>query len=1554
MSTARTEAQQGQYGRRRSNTTQSMFRSTPNVPLLYGDNTVLNSWVHDVKDSPNVILNHAYWPSVREGDMLSISAGEGRAFLFVVPKDEGCPKPQLQISVPKPIAETFGVRNNSEVIVSKVDQAEYHAEFVELSFQDQYLGRNDMWRLDKHLVNQCVYVGQEITFINSITTKIHGLHVSDKKVPAALITPLTKFIYRSLSAKATIFIQVCRELWEFAGDGERFYEKIVHSFLPALFAKWKEAGTNHTVAIVLISRVFYDQSEVEYAAGPMRHDELGRWYKDFYKVITDLEVIHEWKPTLVSLKNSFWDFQRDILLTHHFHRAALESTQDAAADNVRLVGQLSHAHDGPILEALNLNLHPTETHYIDRSLGLTGVSTILITPGTGFFRVSKQLLRLTTTRLLDQGFVLQVISLARAPLHQTPIFSFESNVPDGKLNKDGPYGSRVMDPLWGCDETGKDTRTTSIWWEPFWVEMSFWDEQMDLPLRQDRFAPRARMYEIQMLGLLDQDVLPSIEVPFLQSSLAVSDSAVPYQIPLYELPSKTEADQFDMDTFSLQPTQPEKSVPQSTNRNSIASTSSLLSSLRAVSTEKRSHRNSIIAQKIERIEESPPQIIKDLPHDEGSGLPAVSVKGLSSSPSQGSIHSAISNRSSASQVVAVGSPAKGHSPSRNTLASKLTTSWLFKPFMSGPSEPQTSAVSASFSINSLSSSSSTSSPKSRTTTLQGSPRSTLPLTIKNSTVAPSVLTKTFEEESFLTPLVNANIGSRTAQLRRSSPVNTPSRGGDFDSLKRRSGNLPVGFSFSPSSASPTYTRANPTRPQTLPSNTPRYERSGGLASRWEHMHPVPFSLHEIKWDALVNPPCLPLTVEYFPKPKEMEREYDVFSYDFVVDPAEMKKSFSLNPPVEVKGMTTDGIKKAWALVVMKQMAAVRLAQGFQFVIRPTRDTVNTESGPEDPSVVEKNRSPFHRASSFMTAEDEVTLTPLFKGAAEVLTSTGIPVYLSMSNEIHRISYTGETIQVRRYVRRMPPTQPFEYQCLIWPKLGVGYTEQRITFNSHGLENYGWNRLDMLVAGYEHQFNESLRYWRTRFIVIPTTEAPSVTVGPSGERLNDEESRLVGIEKLAEQFTKLRWQPPQERSNSSQAVRFLPTTLPPVDSLSDEHLMEQLDQIHAAGPLRKKMKSEREIGSMTLMAIAKAMREEDGLPIKTYQWHRTQFVDSFTGYDFVSWLVREFRDVGSRTQAVEWGSKLQQQGLFEHARGYHGFLDGHYFYRLKGEYGVASTPRRWFRARPSEDVVTRSGFYPGNAMRVLSASPRKMRKRLILSQTMVIDIDPNKRSDQAETVLLHHDIIHNPATVFHFELQWIGTTARYIEDQLRQWNKAIEKYGLKLVEAYVGQISDVRERNPFQSCFPVRLTVPPPIVPDLHRRVPEGTQTARYFEYALLRKFGFIVDVEAADLYPENIDVVYSYRRSPFRYSQFVHLTGVAFVQVLGGMNGFLFLTNRLIGPGRMGTTLLNKNYRPAVEAERIRVELHRFCSNPVMLMEFYDSTLAELGNSPEEPPPLSI
>jgi len=224
------------------------------------------------------------------------------------------------------------------------------------------------------------------------------------------------------------------------------------------------------------------------------------------------------------------------------------------------------------------------------------------------------------------------------------------------------------------------------------------------------------------------------------------------------------------------------------------------------------------------------------------------------------------------------------------------------------------------------------------------------------------------------------------------------------------------------------------------------------------------------------------------------------------------------------------------------------------------------------------------------------------------------------------------------------------------------------------------------------------------------------------------------------------------------------------------------------------------------------------------------------------------------------------------------------------------------------------------------------------------------------VILHHDIIHNPGTVFHFELQWIGTTAKCIEDQLRGLSRTVERYGLKLVEAYVTQISDIREHNPFQSCYSIPLAVAPPFIPNFEKCVPECTNPGQYFEYALLQKFNFIVDIEAAENYPDTVDVVYSYRRAPYRYSQFVHRSGVAFIQVVGGVEGFLFLINRLMTPGRMGT-FKNKIKSPATAADELRAEMASFCMDASKLQLFYDEEIAALPLPPpvvEEPPPLTI
>jgi bifunctional DNA-binding transcriptional regulator/antitoxin component of YhaV-PrlF toxin-antitoxin module len=103
-----------------------------------------------------------------------------------------------QISIPKPVAEAFKLKNNNDVVLTKVspsdtcvfianatrkvDRANYSADYVEFTFQDQYLGRSDMWRLGEGLVGQCVYTDQDVAFVGGIAAKINAIYVGDKKV----------------------------------------------------------------------------------------------------------------------------------------------------------------------------------------------------------------------------------------------------------------------------------------------------------------------------------------------------------------------------------------------------------------------------------------------------------------------------------------------------------------------------------------------------------------------------------------------------------------------------------------------------------------------------------------------------------------------------------------------------------------------------------------------------------------------------------------------------------------------------------------------------------------------------------------------------------------------------------------------------------------------------------------------------------------------------------------------------------------------------------------------------------------------------------------------------------------------------------------------------------------------------------------------------------------------------------------------------------------------------------------------------------------------------
>ena len=72
-----------------------------------------------------------------------------------------------------------------------------------------------------------------------------------------------------------------------------------------------------------------------------------------------------------------------------------------------------------------------------------------------------------------------------------------------------------------------------------------------------------------------------------------------------------------------------------------------------------------------------------------------------------------------------------------------------------------------------------------------------------------------------------------------------------------------------------------------------------------------------------------------------------------------------------------------------------------------------------------------------------------------------------------------------------------------------------------------------------------------------------------------------------------------------------------------------------------------------------------------------------------------------------------------------------------------------------------------------------------------------------------------------------------------------------------------------------------------------------YHKAILKKFNFVLDVEAASSFPSDVDVTYSWGKPDYIYTQYIHKTGVVFAQITDD-GRFLMLANRLYNNRSMG------------------------------------------------------
>jgi DEP domain-containing protein 5 len=1568
--------------------------------------------------------DHQHIPPKVNGQHATYAPDPHTRYVFIanrIPPDMRVQHPSLQISITRPIANIFGYRQGSQAAVCLADQRTCSASHVELVFRDEYLSRSDMWRLVRsELAGKTVRKGQKIQFLGTIKAMVKTIYIGGRTVSSAYFCQTTIPVFRSESARYVLFIQMSREMWDFdsEGTGEIMFSRVIDGFLPELFKKWVELEARHLVSIVLFGRLEYDRhalaalqrlNSVE-SEGPSIDIDEKAAYRDFYRVVVTDMASGQWTTILNELKKDFRVFLRDITLhqprEHNFAEGYIEPEADEDL-RTRICGQPTSALRGNILEAINIASSQFASDYIDRDLVRTGISVIVITPGTGLFEVNRRLLDLTSENLTNNGIGIDLVCLSKMPLHSVPLFKWSRSPPtasktssDTSLSLESP--STILrnqssapakapgaSPSHGSLLQSTPRRkamsiVTQAQWSfgvPQWIDISYWTssgQQREFghrkqlqktaqfylnPLYSKAFVPRVRMYELQMMGVMELG-LANISIPYisegrqdnsnhhdrsngmlddLRSKAAqfgrLAASPRPILSPrtnspahlgrrgrgLLSVQAKQQGDMYErMDAyderlFHLNPSirtatsklrrRNDNSYPILPEQDSYWHTSSIArrGSVRVdtsdTDTITSTKRTNTIKSQSSSSQPKGLQTTTNPPDSRISRTISFALRGLGPSAPRAVASTEINVEniqaehaiSNLPPHTALGDTSKGWSSAANNKMNRLS-------MLSFGSEGSEVSDPGHFAQPSIMSSS-------RPISIKNKAQQNDKADHRSKFKVPSSVEdphKTVQKQDFNLDAENSEAVLGSGQSHEAEPEKG------------------TALHLSTSEISPWIKNVNPANP------TKNRSKAESRVGRWQHLYPRAPRASSVKWKSLCTPASVPLTTEVFPTKEEWDTRYTQASY--AVSQTDDKELVELP-----KG-------REWLL---REMVGLRLAHGYQLVV---------------------GRNLAKAIGSDTTVSTDY-LTP------ENLARDGAKVFMSMGNTVQELLCIGTAkVQVTRYVREPEEAtddrkQYVAYGPVIRTILSKSYSLRAMTLAGFS-EEYPWSLADSYIAGHKADLTklyEQLRFWRARFVVIPVEPPPSARRPiQSMSEDNEEEIHLLGIRELTKLWQKARYIAPEER-------RFKPTPGKRKDPNPLEIIFQTLNTSEAVATEIEKLlvtddaADSRQIqllpdsellerSTSTVSKIAQLLQGEKGVEITNRRWHILLHTSCFKGDDFTNWLISSFKDIDSREEAVEFGNELMQHGLFHHVSTRHTFKDGNYFYEIAREHRITPPESRSWRfpsgRRPDRSVpatpITDSGSHVSplssqsqlnwNSARTVDtrtsekSSGDKRQLSVSLTKMMRIDVDHRnpKRSDRPEIVNLHYDRLHNPENCYHMELSWFNVTSKLVEDAIVNWATQLEKYGLRLVEVPIAEACNISDREPFRAPYRIVLKVPPPpLAQDIVGNgttcstntlfVPQTAPTTDRLHYhkALLRKFNFVLDLEAASDFPPDVDVTYTWGKLGYRYPQFIHRSGVILAQITDD-GELVLLANRLYNTRSASTkesagkleTKNNSHHRP--------------------------------------------
>ena len=1586
-------------------------------------------------------------------------------------------QPKLQVSITTSIANAFGYRSSTQAQISFANTAACSASHVELVFRDQYLSRADMWRLARStLVGRTVYRGQKIVFMGTIKATVQQIYLHGSATSSAYFCATTIPVFRSQSSRYVLFIQMSREMWDFdaEGTGEILFSRVIDGFLPELFKKWELSEVRHLVSIVLFGRLEYDCHVPSYETSLPKSTEIEEQtsHRDFYRVVTTDMVSWQWKVILNRLRKEFLVFLRDTRL----HQSGQSSSNGDLKDDEgeagclrRINGQPTSALRGNFLEAVNMASAQYATGHSGRDLIRMGDATVVLTPGTGMFEVDRQLLVTTSENLASNGVVVDLVCLSSVPLHPVPLFKWskkprrsEYKQKESNFSTQKHTVSKVPRPSLQLRRNASGSTSTinekhppsDICWcygIPQWIDVSYWtagsgqthngpdnrsdiEKRLPASLQQGHFTPRVRMYELQMMGVMELG-LANISIPYLSTGhksrhLSRGKRSLPSVV----------SESTDL-TFD----------------NSVSSLRSLASS-RLASPQHQDHRKpgllALEAQKQGELyawmdlydsrlfrmgRQRPPQN-----QDGGTDPRAIQRHSLDISTYQPG--------TSPIQAAGRGSKYEDHLMQKPSAVTPRAISRVASSSHASPTNgPGSSKISraVSFALRGLGSAAprAVASTEIRMENIQGDVSISSPLQQKSPEIsskesniaeddrphpAKSLSTKNDQHPSreaealtedimeYARPISIQHSGKRKPNFdstqNTARPGKETSQPGQQNRPASASRDSMSASSDSTSSCSETTVEneSDFTQPDAdispwvkviNPANPSQVHAAGAKwVGRWQHLCPRPPKVSTVKWKSLCNPAAVPLTTDGFPSRDEWQRRY-------------IRTTYVVSQAHETEKLEPEGSRRS----LLREMIELRLSQGYQIVAgRRVRRAV----GP-----------------------DVASLESCF--TSKILVGHVAPVYMSKGASIQRLSFVNDhAIEVSQFMRNDPeddqPQGPrVEYEPVMKTVFSNVFAERKIELDKV-YEEYPWKLADSYLAGREEGKNEvmeQLRPWRARFVVIPFElppgdKRPAQTMSED----NDEEIHLLGIRELTKMWQKMRYVAPEEghfRATDGQhrdpnPLEIMFQTLNPSEVVATE--LEKLLAVDDSADVQaKQLLPESDLlerSTTSLVKIAQELQGERGVEIANRRWHLRLHHSCFKGDDFTNWLLSSFKDIESREEAVSFGNELMQHGLFQHVSTRHMFKDGNYFYTIAPDYRVPrldpknaliSSSRRPDRSVPATPLSD-SGSYASlpsshshphpSTLRPLdgrgpdmATQADKRQASVALSKMMCIDVDHRKpkRSEQQELVYLHYDRLHNPENCYHLQLSWLNVTSKLVDDAVSTWTTQLERYGLHLAEVPLAEACEIPKYEPFREAYQIRLKLPPPLghIGDGNASTDSPNMSSRagltlipdklVYHKQILKKFHFVLDLEASSLFPADVDVLYAYGQLKYRYSQYVHRSGQILCQVTDD-GDFLLISNRLhsarsgsgkeakmelrqetphqqtgvghsesrsslhprashpspLGPSKgegLGSrgTLDMSSMTDWVEPSCVREELEAFCQDAEKLQAFYKETIEQYG-----------